>query len=104
MGSRESGNLELLTLTLSFPCNRKRYQRGTSVLPSRKRVKTVVLKTLLTETATQRPHKPGNINSGYTRIDISPGRNPTLETGFFSESTGPKASFRKKTRFLDAHA
>ena len=35
---------------------------------------------------------------------VSPGRNPTLETGFFSESTGPKASFRKKTRFLDADA
>jgi len=25
MGSWESGNVELLTLTLSFPCNRKRY-------------------------------------------------------------------------------
>ena len=37
-------------------------------------------------------------------IFVSPGRNPTLETGFFSESTGPKASFGKKTRFLDAHA
>jgi hypothetical protein len=37
-------------------------------------------------------------------IFVSPGRNPTPETGFFSESTGPKASFGKKTRFLDAHA
>jgi hypothetical protein len=37
-------------------------------------------------------------------IFVSPGRNPTQETGFFSESTSPKASFRKKTRFLDAHA
>jgi len=37
-------------------------------------------------------------------IFVSPGRNPTQETGFFSESTGPKVSFRKKTRFLDAHA
>ena len=26
VGSRESGNVELLTLTLSFPCNRKRYE------------------------------------------------------------------------------
>jgi hypothetical protein len=26
VGSRESGNVELLTLALSFPCNRKRYQ------------------------------------------------------------------------------
>ena len=26
MGSRESGNVELLTLALSFPCNRKRYE------------------------------------------------------------------------------
>jgi len=25
VGSGESGNVELLTLTLSFPCNRKRY-------------------------------------------------------------------------------
>ena len=37
-------------------------------------------------------------------IFVSPGRNPTQETGFFSGSTDPKASFRKKTRFLDAHA
>ncbi len=37
-------------------------------------------------------------------IFVSPGCNPTQETGFFSESTGPKASFGKKTRFLDAHA
>jgi len=37
-------------------------------------------------------------------IFVRPGRNPTPETGFFSESTGPKASLRKKTRFLDAHA
>jgi hypothetical protein len=37
-------------------------------------------------------------------IFVTPGRNPTQETGFFSESTGPNASFRKKTRFLDAHA
>jgi hypothetical protein len=37
-------------------------------------------------------------------IFVSPGRNPTQETGFFTGSTGPKASFRKKTRFLDAHA
>jgi hypothetical protein len=37
-------------------------------------------------------------------IFVSPGPNPTPETGFFSESTGPKASFGKKTRFLDAHA
>ena len=29
-------------------------------------------------------------------IFVSPGRNPTLETGFFSESTGPKASFCNK--------
>jgi len=29
-------------------------------------------------------------------IFVSPGRNPTQETGFFSGSTGPKASFRKK--------
>ena len=36
-------------------------------------------------------------------IFVSPERNPTRETGFFSESTDPKASFRKKTRFLDAH-
>jgi len=32
-------------------------------------------------------------------IFVSPGRNPTQKTGFFSESTGPKASFRKKTDF-----
>ena len=37
-------------------------------------------------------------------IFVSPGGNPTQETGFFSESTGPKASFGKKTRFLDARA
>ena len=37
-------------------------------------------------------------------IFVSRGRNPTQETGFFSGSTGPKASFRKKTRFLDADA
>jgi hypothetical protein len=37
-------------------------------------------------------------------IFVSPGRNPTQETEFFSESTGAKASFRKKTRFLDGHA
>jgi hypothetical protein len=37
-------------------------------------------------------------------IFASPGRNRIQETGFFSESTSPKASFRKKTRFLDAHA
>ena len=36
-------------------------------------------------------------------IFVSAGRNPTQETGFFGESTGPEASFRKKTRFLDAH-
>ena len=36
-------------------------------------------------------------------IFVSSGRNPAQETGFFSESTGPNASFRKKTRFLDAH-
>jgi hypothetical protein len=29
-------------------------------------------------------------------IFVSAGRNPTQETGFFGESTGPKASFRKK--------
>jgi hypothetical protein len=29
-------------------------------------------------------------------IFVSPGRNPTQKTGFFSESTGPKASFRNK--------
>ncbi len=29
-------------------------------------------------------------------IFVSPGRNPTQETGFFSESTGPNASFRNK--------
>ena len=28
VGSRPWGNVELLTLTLSFPCNRKRYQLG----------------------------------------------------------------------------
>ena len=28
-------------------------------------------------------------------IFVSPGRNPTQETGFFSESTSPNASFRK---------
>jgi len=28
-------------------------------------------------------------------IFVSPRRNPTLETGFFSESTGPNSSFRK---------
>ena len=28
MGSRPLGNMELLPLTLSFPCNRKRYQWG----------------------------------------------------------------------------
>jgi hypothetical protein len=38
------------------------------------------------------------------KIFVSPGRNPTPETGFFSGSTGPKASFGKKTRFLDARA
>jgi hypothetical protein len=32
-------------------------------------------------------------------IFVSPGRNPTLETGFFSESTCPNASFRKKNPF-----
>jgi hypothetical protein len=32
-------------------------------------------------------------------IFVSPGRNPTLETGFFSESTGLKASFPKKPGF-----
>jgi hypothetical protein len=37
-------------------------------------------------------------------IFVSPGRNPTQETGFFSESTGPETSCGKKTRFLDAHA
>jgi hypothetical protein len=37
-------------------------------------------------------------------IFVRHGRNPTQETGFFSESTGAKASFRKKTRFLDAQA
>ncbi len=37
-------------------------------------------------------------------IFVSLRRNPTQETGFFSESTGPNASFRKKTRFLDARA
>ena len=37
-------------------------------------------------------------------IFVSPGGNPTQETGFFSEFTDPKASFRKKTRFLDARA
>jgi len=37
-------------------------------------------------------------------IFVSSGGNPTQETGFFSDSTGQNASFRKKTRFLDAHA
>jgi hypothetical protein len=37
-------------------------------------------------------------------IFVSSGRNPTQETGLFSESTNPKASFRKKNRFLDALA
>jgi len=37
-------------------------------------------------------------------IFVSPGRNPTQETGFLSEPTGPNPSFCKKNRFLDAHA
>jgi hypothetical protein len=32
VGSRPWGNVELLTLTLSFPCNRKRYKKLTDIL------------------------------------------------------------------------
>jgi hypothetical protein len=62
--------IQLKPATEEGACTQIFGQRGTSVLPSRKLVKTVVLKTLLTETATQRPDKPGNINSGYTGMMV----------------------------------